>query len=120
MPRQFKPRKDLYLDRMFETRSEAWERVGLSVDFNPRTVRRAQRDALVLVPLVVAILVVYDHRDALLGKHTAHTLQTPIQIITVLLLVALGWALARAVGRLAGPTFLRRMDPATAGTVGFL
>jgi small conductance mechanosensitive channel len=120
MPRQFKPRKDLYLDRMFETRSEAWERVGLSVDFNPRTVRRAQRDALVLVSLVVAILVVYDHRDALLGKHTAHTLQTPIQIITVLLLVALGWALARAVGRLAGPTFLRRMDPATAGTVGFL
>jgi small conductance mechanosensitive channel len=120
MPRQFKPRKDLYLERMFETRSEAWERVGLSVDFNQRTVRRAQRDALVLVPLVIAILVVYDHRDALLGKHTANTLQTPIQVVAVLLLVAVGWALARAVGRLAGPTFLRRMDPATAGTVGFL
>ena len=35
-------------------------------------------------------------------------------------LVALGWAFARDVGRAAGPTFFRRMDPATAGTVGFL
>ncbi len=120
MPRQFKPRKDLYLERMFETRSEAWERAGLSVDFNQRSVRRAQRDALVLVPLAIAILIAYDHRSGLLGKHLAHTLQTPLQLITVILLVAIGWTLARAVGRLAGPTFLRRMDPATAGTVGFL
>ncbi|MFZ0043760.1 MAG: mechanosensitive ion channel family protein [Solirubrobacteraceae bacterium] len=120
MPRQFKSRKDLSFDRMFETRSEAWEAVGLSVDVSHRTVRRAQREALVLVPLVIAILIAYDHRADLLGKHTAKSVQTPLQIITVLLLVGLGWALARAVGRLAGPTFLRRMDPATAGTVGFL
>ena len=51
MPRQFKPRRDLNLDRMFETRSEAWERVGLSVDVSRRTVKRAQREALVLVLL---------------------------------------------------------------------
>jgi small-conductance mechanosensitive channel len=35
-------------------------------------------------------------------------------------LLALGWAFARDIGRAAGPTFFRRMDPATAGTVGFL
>jgi small conductance mechanosensitive channel len=120
MPRQFKPRRDLNLDRMFETRSEAWERVGLSVDVSQRVVRRARREAMVLIPLAIAILVAYDHRADLLGKKTAHDLQTPIQIVTVLALVVIGWALARDVGRLAGPTFLRRMDPGTAGTVGFL
>jgi small-conductance mechanosensitive channel len=45
---------------------------------------------------------------------------TAVQIATVLALLALGWAIARDVGRIAGPTFFRRMDPGTAGTVGFL
>ena len=37
MPRQFKPsRRDLNLERMFETRSDAWERVGLSIDVDDR------------------------------------------------------------------------------------
>jgi len=120
MPRQFKSRRDQYLERMFETRSDAWEAVGLSVDVSRRSVRRAQREAVVLVPLLIGILVAYDHRRGLLGKSTANTLQTPIQIVAVVALMAIGWTLARDVGRAAGPTFLRRMDPATAGTVGFL
>src|SRR5438309_10269902 len=32
----------------------------------------------------------------------------------------LGWAIARDVGRGLGPPLFRRLDPATAGTVGFL
>jgi small-conductance mechanosensitive channel len=32
----------------------------------------------------------------------------------------LGWAIARDVGRSFGPAMFRRLDPATAGTVGFL
>ena len=32
----------------------------------------------------------------------------------------LGWAIARDVGRGLGPALFRRMDPATAGTVGFI
>ncbi|HEX3831034.1 MAG TPA: mechanosensitive ion channel family protein [Solirubrobacteraceae bacterium] len=120
MPRQFKPRRDLNLDRMFETRSEAWERVGLSVDYSERAVKRAQREAVLLVPLLVALLVAYDHRKGILGKHTANQLQTPLQIVVALALVAIGWGLARDASRFAGPVFLRRMDPATAGTVGFL
>ena len=43
-----------------------------------------------------------------------------MQIGAVIALVAIGWTLAAAIGKAAGPTFLRRMDPATAGTVGFL
>jgi small-conductance mechanosensitive channel len=35
-------------------------------------------------------------------------------------LVILGWAIARDIGRALGPPLFRRLDPATAGTVGFL
>jgi small conductance mechanosensitive channel len=35
-------------------------------------------------------------------------------------IVVLGWALARDLGRSTAPALFRRMDPATAGTVGFL
>ncbi len=120
MPRQFKPRKDLMPERMFETRSEAWAAVGLSVDYSQRAVSRAQREAAVLLPLFVALLVAYDHRKSILGPHEARVLYTPLQIAVVLVMIALGWALARDIGRFAGPTFMRRMDPATAGTVGFI
>jgi small conductance mechanosensitive channel len=122
MPRQFKPRRDLNLDRMFETRSEAWERAGLSVDVSQRAVKRAQREAIVLVPVLVGLLIAYAHRASILGwkRHHAHPLQTPLQIAVALALVVIGWALARDASRFAGPTFLRRMDPATAGTFGFL
>ena len=74
-----------------------------------------------LIPLLIALLVAYDHRQGILGRaRPPDQLQTPLQIGVALALVAIGWALARDVGRFAGPTFLRRMDPATAGTVGFL
>ena len=35
-------------------------------------------------------------------------------------LMVLGWAIARDAGRGLGPALFRRLDPATAGTVGFL
>jgi small conductance mechanosensitive channel len=146
MPRQFKPTKKnliqpargLMPDRMFETRSDAWAAVGLSVDYSTKAVKRAQREALLLIPLFIAIVVLYDHRRSLFGPSTDHyaayrkssyfhyldpthgTLTTPLQIVVALALIIIGWAIARDFGRFAGPTFLRRMDPATAGTVGFV
>ncbi len=105
---------------MFETRSEAWERVGLAVNVSQRALRRAQREAIVLVPLLIAVYVAYDRRTQLLGSHAAAEYLTAIRIGTVIVLLALGWAIARDVGKAAAPTFFRRMDPATAGTVGFL
>jgi small-conductance mechanosensitive channel len=129
MPRQFKPRKDLNLDRMFETRSDAWEAVGLSVEFSDRAVRRARRETAVLVPLFIAILVFWGHRWSILGhisyvQHHLHHVKQHygpwLQVATIILLIVVGWWMARDLGRLAGPTFLRRMDPATAGTVGFV
>jgi small-conductance mechanosensitive channel len=122
---------------MFETRSHAWKEAGLIRQISPRVVKRARLEVLVLLPLFVAVVAVYDHREGLFGRevpsytdvrhvfHPAHkylepALATPITIVTVVLLVIIGWALARDVGRGLGPALFRRLDPATAGTVGFM
>jgi small-conductance mechanosensitive channel len=117
---------------MFETRSHAWQEVGLLRQISPRVVKRARLEALVLLPLFVAIVLFYDNRDSLLGttvraahghgteKRLEHALETPVTVVTVLALMILGWAIARDVGRGLGPALFRRLDPATAGTVGFL
>jgi len=117
---RLRQKRDLHLERMFETRSEAWARVGLAMDVSERAVRKARRQASVLVPLLIGILVVYAYRRQFLGIGAHSEWQTPIRLGTVLALVSLGWAIARDVGRAAAPTFFRRLDPSTAGTVGFL
>jgi small-conductance mechanosensitive channel len=103
---------------MFETRSEAWEKVGLAFDVNRRLIRRARGEIAVFLPLGVGLLVLYHYRRQVFGAHAVNN--KLLQWGTVVVLLAVGWALARAVGRAAGPTFFRRMDPATAGTVGFV
>jgi small-conductance mechanosensitive channel len=115
--------------KMFETRSQAWKEVGLLRQIDRRAVKRARLDLLVLVPLFVAIVALYDNRVELLGAAGSHgraaneleaPLETVVTVATVVALVILGWAIARDVGRGLGPALFRRMDPATAGTVGFL
>jgi small-conductance mechanosensitive channel len=105
---------------MFETRSDAWEKVGLAVEANQRQIRKARRQAIVLVPLFVAVIVLHDNYQHWfhVSRHS-HT-ATAATVGTVVALLAIGWAVARDVGRAAAPTFFRRMDPATAGTVGFI
>jgi small-conductance mechanosensitive channel len=123
---------------MFETRSQAWQEVGLLRQISPRVVRRARLEALVLLPLFVGIVLLYDNRVSLFGTTVAATpahhgkpaeaahkvleaaLETPIRVVTVIALVILGWAIARDIGRGLGPPLFRRLDPATAGTVGFV
>jgi small conductance mechanosensitive channel len=114
--------------KMFETRSHAWQEVGLLRQISPRVVKRARLEALVLVPLFVGVVILYDNRVSLLGTPGRHgrpgtlepALDTPARVVTVLALMILGWAIARDVGRGLGPPLFRRLDPATAGTVGFL
>jgi small conductance mechanosensitive channel len=118
---RFRPsRPDFRFDQMFETHSDAWERVGLAVDVSQRTIRRAQREAVVLLPMFIAVIVLYDERERWFGVGPHSPWDTPVRILAVLALIALGWAVARDVGRAAAPTLFKRMDPATAGTVGFL
>jgi small conductance mechanosensitive channel len=105
--------------RMFETRSQAWREVGLAHEVAPGAARRARVEALLLVPLFVAVVVVYDNRAALFGRLSSEA-DTLAQLATVLVLLILGWALARDAGRALRPVLFRRLDPATAGTVGFV
>jgi small conductance mechanosensitive channel len=123
---------------MFETRSHAWKEVGLLRQISPQVVKRARLEVLVLLPLFVGVVILYDSRVSLLGKHIAATrgghgvpsvpahmeleraLDTPVTVVAVIALMILGWAIARDIGRGMGPALFRRLDPATAGTVGFL
>jgi small conductance mechanosensitive channel len=108
--------EDSRLDRMFETRSHAWEAVGLARQVSQQAVRRARRQALAIVLLIAGVLLAYANRKSLFG----HNFDTPVRVATVIAMVGLGWAFARDIGKAAAPTFFRRMDPGTAGTVGFL
>ncbi|HEY6522328.1 MAG TPA: mechanosensitive ion channel family protein [Solirubrobacteraceae bacterium] len=123
---------------MFETRSDAWEKVGLSFEVNEREVRKAQWRAVVfligLIAVYIAshILLNQSHdksgcttaprcqQVSLLYNWGVAELEPVVRVLAVILVLALGWGLARSVGRFVGPTFMRRMDPATAGTFGFL
>jgi small conductance mechanosensitive channel len=74
----------------------------------------AKRELVVLIPLLALTLYAYVRREELFG------LDTPVRVAAALVMVVLGWALARDLGRFTAPALFRRMDPATAGTVGFL
>src|SRR5213595_2367137 len=74
----------------------------------------ARWQALALAVGVAAVLVAYHYRTKFFG------LDLPVRIASGMVLVVLGWALARAIGRAMGPSLLGRMDPRTAGTAGFL
>jgi small-conductance mechanosensitive channel len=123
---------------MFETRSDAWEKVGLSFEVNQKEVRRAQRQAILFLLAIVAVFVAthilldktHDKAGCTTAPNCAHVslitnwggsgLETVVRIAAAIAVLLLGWGLARAVGRFVGPTFMRRMDPATAGTFGFV
>jgi small conductance mechanosensitive channel len=104
------------LERMLQTRSHAWEEAGLARQLGQRAAKRARRQLLVLLPALAGVLVVYAYREQLFGED----LDTVVRIVTAVVLVILGWAFARDVGQSIASDLFRRMDPSTAGTVGFL
>src|SRR3954467_2518566 len=99
---------------LFETRSHTWVDAGLARQLSRRALRRARIQILLFAPLLAGILFLYSQRHRLSGA------DAPIRAVTVIALLMLGWALIRDLGRLLGPSLFRRMDPATAGPVGFL
>ena len=102
------------MKQLFETRSHTWVDAGLARQLSRRALRRARIQILLFAPMLAGILFVYSQRDQVSGA------DAPIRIVTVIALLMLGWALIRDLGRVMGPSLFRRMDPATAGTVGFL
>jgi small conductance mechanosensitive channel len=76
--------------------------------------KRARAQVALLLPLIAAVVLAYSYRHRLFG------LDLPIRIVCVIALVILGWAFAMNLGRAIGPTLLKRLEPGTAGTIGFL
>jgi small conductance mechanosensitive channel len=93
-----------------------WRDLALRRALSRQAARRAAVQLLVVLPLIGAIFALYLERDRLFGPDW----DTTVRIVTAVALMALGWQLARDVGRALGPILLRRLDPPTAGTVGFL
>ena len=102
--------------RAFESRTEVWREVGLGAEINRGDARKAGREAIVLLILIIGVIVAFDHRDSLLpdaGKgaslhHRRHHRRC-----------SAGCSRGRLAQSLQ-PALFRRMEPGTAGTVGFL
>lgn len=117
---------------MFETRSQSWREVGLLREIDPHIARRARLTVLLLLPLFVGIVVLNERlqtkkskaglvvESGLISEPLYGRIDVPIKVASVLVLVLLGWVIARSAGRAFGPSLFRRLEPATAGTVGFL
>jgi small conductance mechanosensitive channel len=76
--------------------------------------RRGRRQLTLLLPLLAAVIVAYSYRRELLG------VDKPVRIAVAAILILLGWAVARNVGRLLQPRLESRLEPATAGIAGFV
>jgi small conductance mechanosensitive channel len=76
--------------------------------------RRARWKVLLVAPLIAGVVFAYANRKELFG------VDLPVKIAAVIALVVLGWTFARELGRAVGPVLLDRLEPGTAGTVGFL
>jgi small conductance mechanosensitive channel len=99
----------------FDTRTERWQEAGLTVEVDRAAARKSLREAAVIFLVIVGVLVAFGFRDELFpgaGKAIRYT--------TAGVLVILGWALARTAAKGVAPVLFKRMDPGTAGTVGFL
>lgn len=118
MPRLSKTRNTRTLDRMFETRSEAWAAVGLEVEVD----RHEARKSLIRLPFeILGLAGVIWGNSWVQSQNTNGWVigKTPLRIMAVLLVLALGWLISRDLAKLA-PLLFKRMDPSTAGTVEFL
>jgi small conductance mechanosensitive channel len=93
----------VYADRVRQVRQRA-----------AKQARRARRQAALLLPLIIAVILSYQYRRQLFG------LDVEVRVGAVIALVVLGWAFARDLGRAIGPILFRRLDAGTAGTIGFL
>jgi small conductance mechanosensitive channel len=109
------PRRKLPRE-LFETRSHAWHSLGLGDQLAPPKFSRRALYGLVVALLVLgATLFVYDQRQSIAPGYGQW-----VRIGTVAVLVIVGMAAAHWLSRTLSPRLYRRLDPATAGTTGFV
>jgi small-conductance mechanosensitive channel len=100
---------------LFETRSHSWQEVGLGHELEPQSPGRALGGLLAALTVIAAVLVVYYRRHELLPGYGSW-----VRAATVVVLIIVGSAGSHWLVRWISPRLFRRVDPATAGTVGFL
>lgn len=101
---------------LFETRTHAWQSAGLSEELEPQAAPRRARLRLLLALLVLTgTLFAYSRRGEIAPGY-----EMWMRIATILVVVLAGSAAAQWLGRWVSGSLYRRLDPATAGTLGFL
>src|SRR4051794_4160797 len=109
------PRRPRLPKELFETRSHAWHSLGLGDELAPRFSKR-QFGGLLLALLVIAgtLFVYYNRRSVAPGYGQW------VRAGTVVVLIIVGSAATHWLARGLSPRLYRRLDPATAGTTGFV
>src|SRR6476660_9618901 len=108
------PRRKLNRE-LFETRSHSWQEVGLGHELEAASPGRALGGLLAALTVLTAVLVVYYRRHELLPGYGPW-----VRAATVVILIIVGSAGSHWLVRWVSPRLFRRVDPATAGTAGFL
>jgi small conductance mechanosensitive channel len=110
------PKRPKLPRELFETRTHAWTSLGLGEEIESRAVsKRSVLGLIVAVVALIATLVVYSHR-----RQIAPGYGEWFRIGTVIVLVIVGSAAIHWLSRSLQPRLYRRLDPATAGTTGFV
>ncbi|MEA2234277.1 MAG: small conductance mechanosensitive channel [Solirubrobacteraceae bacterium] len=103
--------------RHADGRERPWFDVSAAVlEISRRAVKRARIELVVLLPLLASVLLLYGYRDRLFPP----AWDPGVRLVAAGALIATGWMLARSAGRALRPWLFKRLEPATAGTVGFL
>jgi small conductance mechanosensitive channel len=100
---------------LFETRSHSWHAVGLGEELERRAPRRTRAGLLLAVATIAATLFVYERRQDFFPGYGQWVRFATVAILVIVGSVAVHWLV-----RTISPRLFRRLDPATAGTIGFL
>jgi small conductance mechanosensitive channel len=109
------PRRPKMPRELFETRSHTWHALGLGDELTPRFSKKAFGGLLVALLVIAGTLVAYGQRARIAPGYGDW-----IRIGTVVVLVIAGSAATHWLSSGLTPRLYRRLDPATAGTAGFV
>ncbi len=109
------PRRPRLPRELFETRSHAWQALGLGDELAPRFSKRQFGGLLVALLLIAGTLFVYYNRKSIAPGYGQW-----VRAGTVVVLIVVGSAATHWLARGLSPRLYRRLDPATAGTTGFV
>jgi small-conductance mechanosensitive channel len=109
------PRRRRLPRELFETRSHAWHSLGLGEELAPRFSKRQFAGLLLALLVIVGTLFAYYHR-----RDIAPGYGQWVRAGTVAILIIVGTAATHWLAKGLSPRLYRRLDPATAGTAGFV